>query len=305
MAQSALIVGYGSTGSRHARLLVELGCRTAVVSARKVDFSIAYPTLSDALAQESPTYVVVANATDCHFDTLSQLAQSGYRGTVLVEKPLFDRPRKTGQLPFSNTFVAYNLRFHPVIQRLKALLDGEKIISVQAYVGQYLPEWRPTTDYRKSYSANAERGGGVLRDLSHELDFLLWLFGGWERVSALGGHFSSLEICSDDVFSLMMVTAHCPVMTLQMNYFDRMTRRFILVNTDNHTIFADIATGIVSVDRENESFAVDHDFTYRAMHEAVLSDTTMTLCSLDEGINIMKLIDAAESAAKNGEWIKR
>ena len=306
MSQSvALVVGYGSIGARHARLLQGIGCRVAVVSARTVDFPTAYTSLSDAVAQENPSYVVIANATSRHYDTLMQLAEIGYQGQVLVEKPLFDKTRRLEPLPFSNTFVAYNLRFHPVIQRLNELLKGESIISVQAYVGQYLPEWRPASDYRNSYSANAEQGGGVLRDLSHELDYLQWIFGDWKRVCALGGHLSPLEITSDDVFSLMLVTERCPVMTLQMNYLDRMTRRSILVNTANHTISADLISGVVTVDREGETFVLERDYTYRAMHEALLAGSWETLCTLESGVDTMRLIEAAETAANKGEWVKQ
>lgn len=302
---NALVIGYGSIGARHVRLLTELGCRTAVVSRREVDFPVVYHGLAEALAAEYPDYVVIANETNQHYDAVSALARFGYKGTVLVEKPLFSNWVEISPLPFKNVFVAYNLRFHPVIQRLKKLSEGERILSVQAYVGQYLPDWRPTSDYRVSYSATAEQGGGVLRDLSHELDYLTWILGKWECVSALGGHFSSLEITSDDIFALMLVTPSCPILSLQMNYLDRVGRRLILINTDNHTIEADLIRGTITVDRDRESFTTERDDTYRAMHEAILSGSIGTLCSLDEGLETLRLIEAAELAARQGEWIER
>lgn len=305
MMQRVLVFGYGSIGARHARLITELGCRVSIVSRRELSAPVAYHKLSEALDIERPDYVVISNATSQHYDALLMLAKLGYTGTVLVEKPLFNRGRDLSPLPFKNTFVGYNLRFHPIIARLKGLLEGERIISVSAYVGQYLPEWRPTSDYRLSYSASAEQGGGVLRDLSHELDYLTWLLGGWERVTALGGHFSSLEITSDDVFALMLVTPACPVVTLQMNYLDRLTRRFVIVNTAEHTIKADLIKGIITVDRESESMTTERDQTYRAMHEAVISGRFDSLCSLDEGLEILHLIESAELAASNGMWVSR
>lgn len=301
----ALVIGYGSIGARHARLLAELGYRTAVVSEREVNFPATYSGLAEALVVEQPDYVVIANATNQHHGTLLILAQLGYTGTVLVEKPIFNHPLVVQPHTFKNVFVAYNLRFHPIIQRLKTLLEGERMLSVQAYVGQYLPDWRPTSDYRASYSASTEKGGGALRDLSHELDYLTWMLAGWERVSALGGHLSSLEITSDDVFALMLVTPACPIVTLQMNYLDRLARRFILINTSEHTFEADLIKGTITIDRDVESFITERDDTYRAMHEAILSGSTDNLCSLDEGLGILRLIKAAELSAKRGEWIER
>lgn len=301
----ALVVGYGSIGARHARLLMELGCHTAVVTGREVDFPVVYSNLASAVATEKPGYIVIANPTSEHYNTFSTLAQLGYRGTLLVEKPIFHCCLMVPNYSFRNVFVAYNLRFHPIIQRLKTLLRSERILSVHAYVGQYLPDWRPATDYRTSYSASLERGGGVLRDLSHELDYLIWMLGGWKRVSAIGGHFSSLDINSDDIFALMLVTQLCPVVMLQMNYLDRLARRFIIINTSKHTIEADFIRGTITVDRDSQSYTTERDYTYKAMHEEILSNNTGSLCSLEEGIETLRLIEAAEFAAKRNEWVAR
>lgn len=302
---NTLVIGYGSIGARHARILSALGCRTSVVSRRNVDFPISYNDLAAALATESPECVVIANETSLHQNTLSELARLDYQGTVLVEKPLFHQYSEMPANSFKQVFVAYNLRFHPVIQRIRALLKGEQILSAQVYVGQYLPDWRPDTDYRTGYSANAEQGGGVLRDLSHELDYLCWMLGGWRRVSAIGGHFSPLEISSDDIFMLLMVTPLCPAVSVQLNYLDRVGRRTMIINTASHTIEADLGKGTVKVDGGSASFTVERDLTYREMHEAILSGKTDAPCSLNEGLEVMRLIAAAEMAAGKQEWVNR
>lgn len=302
---TALVIGYGSIGARHARVLTGLGCSTAVVSARRVDFPRVYARLPEALACEQPGYVVIANSTDEHYSTLSALAGLGYSGIVLVEKPVFHRDMVVPANSFQRVVVGYNLRFHPIVRRLKTLLDGESVLSVHAYVGQYLPDWRPGTDYRQSYSAHTARGGGVLRDLSHELDYLTWLLGGWQRVAALGGHLSRLEIDSDDVFALLLATPRCPVVTLQLNYLDRHLRRTVIVNTARHTIEADLGRQTITVDRDYESMTSDREFTYRSMHESIVSGSTSIACSLDEGIETVRLIDAVNQAAQRGVWVDR
>lgn len=302
---NVIVIGYGSIGSRHARLLGELGHHVAVVSARPVAVPNLFPDAATAIARHKPEYVVVANATQLHRDTLSTVRGLGYTGKVLIEKPVFDRYESVPAREAHNAFVAYNLRFSPVIQRLRGILLGEKILSVYAYAGQYLPEWRPTTDYRDSYSASAARGGGVLRDLSHELDYLNWMLGGWQKVSALGGRFSSLQINSDDIFTLLMSTPACPIVAVQVNYLDRVGRRFIIVNTDRHTIEADLISGTLQVDRDREVFMSERDGTYRTMHAALLAGDTASLCSIAEGLNTLKLIDAAERSALRAEWVNQ
>lgn len=299
------MVGYGSIGARHARLLTELGCPTAIVSGRQVDFPVVYSGLVSALAGYCPDYVVIANSTSLHHDTLVELAAAGFSGRVLVEKPLFDLCKPVPLASFQSISVAYNLRFHPVIQRLRALVAAETVLSVHAYVGQYLPDWRPGTDYRHSYSASARQGGGALRDLSHEFDYLGWLFGNWRAVTALGGHVSSLEIDSDDLFVLLMQTNRCPVVSVQVSYLDRIARRRIVVNTDRHTIEVDLVGGTVVVDREIETFAVERDQTYREMHRAILNKDVTMLCTVEEGVATLQLIEAAERANQRKEWAIR
>jgi len=300
-----LVIGYGSMGSRHTRVLTNLGCKVSVLSKRVVEFEPCYDNLKIALKEEQPDYVVITNKTVEHYSTLLELSRLGYKGIVLVEKPLFHTLLQINVDQFKAVFVAYNMRFNPLIQKLRNFLKKEKVLSVQAYVGQYLPSWRPERDYRLSYSANKVEGGGVLRDLSHELDFITWIFGGWSSVTALGGHFSHLEIDSDDIFSIMGVTTECPIVTVQLNYLDRVTHREILINTEQHVVEVDFLQQTISIDDQVEKFDVERDLTYRLQHQAVLKEDYKYLCSIDDGIEVLKLIDAIESSAcfKKRIWV--
>jgi predicted dehydrogenase len=301
----ALVMGFGSIGMRHARILAELGCDVAVLSRRAVDHPKRFSELDKALSSHAPDYVVIANATHEHHDALERLAAAGYRGNVLVEKPLFDHVRPVPSNSFQRVSVAYNLRFHPLIRRVQELLDQRRIISAQAYAGQYLPEWRPSTNYRMSYSADEQRGGGVLRDLSHELDYITWMMGGWTGVSARGGHFSSLEISSDDVFALLMSTQRCPIVSVQMNYLDRKGRREVVVNCDDTTIAVDLVRSEIQVGRHVETIEVPRDASYRLMHQALLAGDFGTACSLPDAIDTMSLIEAATVSAQQNLWVTR
>ncbi|MBU5615224.1 Gfo/Idh/MocA family protein [Geomonas azotofigens] len=299
----ALIVGYGSIGSRHARILAELGCDVSVISSRLIADYRRFSTIFESISGFDPDYVVVANETAKHHLALCELAEAGFVGKVLVEKPLFHEQKQMPQHRFANVYVAYNLRFHPLLQKLRLLLEGETVISVQAYVGQYLPGWRPDRDYRDGYSASGSAGGGVLRDLSHELDYLNWLLGGWQQLTALGGHYSELEIDSDDVFAVMLTTARCPVVTVQLNYLDRLTRREMVINTRQHTIGIDFIKGELVVDDVRQQFSAERDHTYREMHRSVLEGPTDFLCTLEEGLDVVRMVTAAERAVTERRWI--
>jgi len=199
----------------------------------------------------------------------------------------------------NDTFVGYNMRFHPIIQRIKKELSGSSIISAHVYSGQYLPEWRQERDYRHSYSAQRKKGGGVLRDLSHELDYINWIFDGWNNVKAMGGQVSHLNIRSDDVYGILISTARCPVASIQLSYVDRSFSRTIRVNTYSKTLFADVMEGKIFIDGVlEEKYDVDINSTYEMEHKALLDKKESLLrrmCTFEEGLEVMELISEVES----------
>ena len=302
----ALVIGYGSIGMRHTEVLKSLGCIVSIVSNRKLNIERCFSNISDAINKEKPEYIVVANKTNEHINTLIELQKIGFKGNILIEKPLSHNLLEIPEKNFKNVFVAYNMRFNPLLQRLFHELEGERVISSQAYVGQYLPDWRPKRDYRKSYSSKKLEGGGVLRDLSHELDFMCWLFGGWKRVAAIGGHYSELEIDSDDVFGIMLETINCPLSLVQLNYLDRFSRRHIIVNTCNHVFEIDFIKKTFQKDNNVIASDFDRNDSFLMQHKAVMENDYKYLCKFDSGKDILRLIIAAEKSAykENNNWIR-
>ena len=298
-----LVIGYGSIGARHIEILKEMGFEVSVLTQQKGLPERTFHSLKDALSFNSPDYVIIANKTYEHYSSLSDLAEMGFDGPVLVEKPLFHQIHNPPQNKFKDVWVGYNLRFHPLIQKLRRIIEKEPAITVHVVAGQYLPHWRPATDYRSSYSASRQEGGGVLRDLSHELDYVTWLFGPWKQITALGGHFSSLEIDSDDVFSIMMSGDNCPIVNIQINYLERFPRRELLINTANNSIKLDLIEGKFQINSKVDQEKFERNYTYRAQHEAVINQSMGSLCSLEEGMNQVRLIHLVEQAVKEEGWV--
>ena len=93
--------------------------------------------------------------------------------------------------------VGYNLRCFPSLSRFRDLIHEDlfgKPLSVRCEIGQYLPDWRPTSDYRAGVSARSDLGGGALMELSHEIDYLSWIFGDVEWVSSWVGNVSNWRL---------------------------------------------------------------------------------------------------------------
>jgi predicted dehydrogenase len=301
----ALVVGQGSIGHRHARMLAGLGCDVAVVSRRNGNEYQTYSDLGEALERENPAYVVIANETSRHKATADALAAAGFTGTVLVEKPLFDRRFPLPKSNFKKSAVAYNLRFHPIFLTLKDKLAGRQVLAVEAYVGQWLPDWRPGTDHRASYSSHAAMGGGVLRDLSHELDLIWWLFGPWSRIAALGGRRADVTVDSDDVWSVLFELESGAAATLHLNYLDRPGRRRLVVLTADTTFVADLSASTLTINGETTRFEIDRDDTYRAEHRAMIADGPGEPCTLAEGLAVLDTVAAIEHAASTRAFIVR
>ncbi|MBD2844516.1 Gfo/Idh/MocA family oxidoreductase [Paenibacillus sp. IB182496] len=302
----ALVIGLGSIGRRHARILARIGCDVAAVSRSQAGTPGVYGNIGAAMRYWAPAYAVVATPTSAHGSALRELREAGYDGPVLVEKPLFAQP---GELPpeqLEGVHVGYNLRFHPLLRQLRWRLRHQRVLTATLYVGQHLPHWRER-DYRTCYSASRAQGGGVLRDLSHELDYACWLFGPWRALTARGGHYSGLEIDSDDVYGLMAETARCPLLQLHLNYLDRRARRFLLVHTEAHTYALDLIRGELQIDRDatiNCGGTGTMEGTYAAQHRAMLRGGR-GVCTAAQAAETVHMIEAAERAAAERRWVKR
>jgi predicted dehydrogenase len=304
----AVILGYGSIGQRHTRILQEMGMEVGIVSKHAVPAPQIVSELSVALDRFQPTYVVIANETAGHLSALRELETAGYCGKVLVEKPLF---HKTHDLHKRNTFnklkvfVGYNLRFHPLLIRLQGLLKNRKIYSVNVYVGQHLSTWRVGREHKFSYSSHKDKGGGVLRDLSHEIDYVIWLFGRCQTLTSNVGTFGDLRIDSEDTAAVLMRTYSCASVSVEMNYLDRIGQRTLTVNAEGGTYRLDWMAGTLTGTDVSENVSIDRDFTYKALHRTIIESSfdDVKLCGLEQGLEVLRTIEAVEASNKERTWI--
>jgi predicted dehydrogenase/RimJ/RimL family protein N-acetyltransferase len=171
----------------------------------------------------------VASPSSEHFAHARAAIELGV--PVLVEKPLALDTAHAAELDWlaqeraTMLSVAMNLREHPGVRGLSRLVaEGAvgNVLRASAWCGSWLPGWRPASDYRQSYSARGELGGGVLLDVAvHELDYLLWLVGPARSVSALARHVSELETDVEDVALIAMELVSGAVAEVAVDYFDR------------------------------------------------------------------------------------
>ncbi len=329
MLERLLIVGLGSIGVRHLRVIRALVPGVQVIALRHrtdagarhagVDHSVT--SVSEAL-KFSPQAAVIANPASLHLDVAAPLAHAGLH--LLVEKPLSISTDgvsgliETCRIRGLTLMTAYNLRFSPSLQRFRDLIQGKRVgsvLSVRAEVGQFLPSWRPEADYRKAVSAQASLGGGVLLELSHEIDYLRWLFGEIEWVSAIQRKQSGLEIDVEDTAHLILGFAAesgvTPVMAaLNMDCIRHDTTRMCTVIGERGSLRWNAATGSVEVfDQGGTAWEIlfrhegQRDDTYVAEWRHFLScvsDGASPVVSGQDGLSVIRVIEAARQSSKGG-----
>lgn len=305
-----LVIGFGSIGARHARVARGDGHNVTVVSRRNA--ADAFPcrqSIAEAVGDGQVfDCAIVASETGRHLLDLETLVASGFTGRILVEKPVFAASSDAHAIPASaqdNIRVAYNLRFHPLLIDLRERLqNGARVLNVVVHVGQDLHQWRTGRPIEQTYSSQKSGGGGVLRDLSHELDYLIWMLGPWRSVCATGGRVGDLPGDADDCWGILLHFDSGAMVTLALDYFCRRPVRTVVANTSQDTIHLDLVRGVRTDTSGETRLDIDRDFTYQAQLRALLAGES-SLCNFDQGVAVLGLIEAIEESAASGLVVLR
>ena len=304
-----LLIGFGSIGSRHYTLLSENPRVKTIDIVSKSKVGALCGSLTELNDTELSRYDLffICSETSLHEHQLQYIDQRVINKVILVEKPLYSE--QSNYKATNKVLVTYNLRFHPVIQKLKLILEREKLLSFSVSSGQYLPTWRPSQDYKLSYSSDINRGGGVLRDLSHEIDYTFYLCGEIKLQSAMASSHSHLQLKSDDICTILATNDHNAHIQIQMDYLSFRPKREIEIQTDKITVSANLISNEISVyysDGKKEEFIfgeLNRNFTYLAMHGDILDNSGANVTSFIEANQIMQLINNITDNFMDKSWI--
>ncbi|MFA5462068.1 MAG: Gfo/Idh/MocA family oxidoreductase, partial [Sulfurimonas sp.] len=150
-------------------------------------------------------------------------------------------------------------------------------------------------DYKKSYSAKKKGGGGVLLDLSHEIDYVQWLCGNMEEIKSYQVRISDLEITSDDLTMLIGKTNKNVFVNISIDYISKLTHRRVVVETFQNSYELDFITSkLVKRNKlgleEVYSFAsLERNTMFEKMHLDILNKQK-TICTFEEGLKVMNTI---------------
>ncbi|MBI4731597.1 MAG: Gfo/Idh/MocA family oxidoreductase, partial [Chloroflexi bacterium] len=281
-----------------------------------------FPDFKPALV-EKPDAVYVCTPTNLHIPTALRAAHAGCH--LFIEKPLSHNLQQVDELVEVverrglTAVVGYQMRFHPALQRLHALVQEKKmgrILSVHAEIGEYLPGWHTYEDYRQMYASRKDLGGGVILSQIHEMDYLHWFFGPPQSVYALGGHLSRLEVDVEDTADILMeirVDSRPVPVSLHEDYLQRPPSRGCTVIGDAGKIILDFPAASLTVfDGEGQQVeqVVFQDFQRNQMFldethyflEALQGKST-PLVSLQDGVQSLRMALAARESLETGKVI--
>jgi len=288
--------------------------------------------LTEALKKHKPDAVVVANPTSLHLDVAIPAAEAGCH--ILLEKPVshsldrLDELQKAAEKNGSKILVGFQFRYHPTLNKARELIQAGalgKVLTVHAHWGEYLPNWHPWEDYRQSYAARADLGGGVIVTLTHPLDYLRFLLGDVDSLWSFNEHLSPLELDVDDVAEIGLKFSNGAIGGVHINYFQRPPVHHLEIVGTSGTLRWDNADGILYLYKMPAEFG-----SYSASPPAPAIETfppplgfernqlfisqtkhfielvrgeVQPVCSLNDGVCVMKLTTAVQESRRSGRLI--
>lgn len=331
MIKRILIVGLGSIGRRHLRLARQLFPIADIKVLRRQmtddipEYSSGCLSSIEEAIKFSPQIGIIANPAPFHVGIAQALAEIGVN--LLIEKPLaasmdgVERLVNTSRLMNTVLTTGYNLRFLPSIQTFRDFLDKDiigRVLSVRCECGQFLPLWRPDDDYQKGVSANSNLGGGALLELSHELDYLRWIFGEVSWVKASLSRQSELAIDVEDSVHLILgfeTTGKSQqlVASVSLDFIRHDSTRVCTAIGENGSLRWNGLTGDVELFEKGSlrwspvfSHSHERDDSYLAEWTNFIDciyGYDVPLVSGEDGIMVLKIIEAVRTSSESGKQV--
>jgi len=319
-----LVISLGSIGKRHLANLQQLDNQAKIIVLRhqKVNEDFGYSNvievnnMQDAL-NFKPTVAIIASPAVFHIEQALILLDHNIH--LFIEKPLAQSLDDVKHLccvakeKSLVVMVGYVLRFSPMLKKIKSLLEmGEvgDIINISAHCGQYLPDWRPDQDYRQTVSAKKELGGGVLLELSHEFDYLRWMFGDINAVVSDVINTNTLEINVEDSVNVLMKFDQGFFGFVHLNFLEKKAHRTLTINGLNGNIYCDWVNHTIDINTINTKKTLDLSQDRNNLYLEELSyflncinSNKPSPITLDDGMEVIKIVESIKQSSNDKKWI--
>lgn len=313
-----LVIGSGSMARRHIDNLNRLFPDSLVASLsfskkqetlKKINTDVVFKSFQEGL-DFKPNFVIEASPSPFHLENACKFLSENI--PVLIEKPLcsnledFENFKTIFFDKRSIIEVGYCLRYQEAALKFKELLEEThsfgRILSVKVEVGQYLPDWRPGFDYRQSVSANKALGGGVLLELSHELDYLNWFFGKSQSVFCKTLNSGLLGTDVEETADAILMRDNGPVINVHMDFLQRKAHRSCKVITEKGTLIWNLLENQITLEGKDNNLEIlfyEPDYNRNDMFLSMLerfkklaNGELTPLVSIEDSLNVMSLVNS-------------
>ncbi len=330
----AVVVGSGSAGRRHLTTLRTLLPDAELVVVRRPDSTtpldvpaeqraLVVDSLDAALATGPVDLGVVASPAPFHVGHTASLVRAGVP-TVLLEKPLATSAAAAAPLDELATgatriVVGYHLRWSDTAPALRTLVHEGTVGRVRSFglhSAQHLSDWRPWARTEDTVSGRADLGGGILLEISHELDGLRWLLaaehGEVATVAAtLRFDGAPTDGAVDTVADLDVRLADGTPGTVHLDMVTPQHDRRWWVRGESGELHADLRSGRIERLGPDGSVTVlveraepgERDRAELRLVEhtlAVRAGASTPACTVHDGLEVLRVVDAARRSHETG-----
>jgi hypothetical protein len=240
---------------------------------------------------------------------------------LLIEKPLSNSSEGIDSLLELETNTAavclmgYVLRHDPCAGVFRKLLNDGRLgqhIHARIECASYLPEWRPDQSYKKSVSALAELGGGVLLELSHELDYIVWLLGDIRNVIGRMNKSGILGIEVEDSVDIILENSNGLPISVHLDFNRRSSTRSFTVYGEKGELVWNLLNGTIEWCEAGCSVAVEHTVTregsvYLTQMQHFLDcieNNAIPFIELRDGYKVLRLIESIRISNETGQEVR-
>ena len=323
-----LVVGCGSIGERHIRNLIDISNHSIIAfdtSKERLDvikerFNVETCDNIERCFDCGIDAVIVCTPPRTHIQIADQAIAHGAH--VFIEKPISDRLDNLGELIEKATnnqkiiLVGYCFRFSEGLKMVKSFIDSDKfgrILSIKSEFGQYLPDWRPWQNYKQSYTAKKELGGGIILDGSHEIDYLYWLVGDVREVVCFAGIISDLEVETEDTAEILLRFSNGAIGEIHLDFTQRAYSRNCKIIGEKGTLIWNFGEHKVSLyladSKEWNTYNVDADVNLMYIEEIkhflqCIDGLSTPIIDAIQGKRVLEIALAAKESSEKGVVIQ-
>lgn len=251
-----IIFGFGSIGRKHSEILLKNYRHDLYLFRSKKECVINELGIKELHSWNEVKAIhanvaFITNPTFLHIETALKCASLGMH--LFIEKPLSDNLNGINALNSLcrknklTCYTAYCLRFHPVINKIRELLKNKRIYHAKITCSSDLCDWRKNKQFQKCYSRYKKMGGGVILDLSHELDYILYLFGNIKEINGVYHKASDVTVDSEDIADMILTMDKAFYINLHINFLSKLVKREIIIDFKGGYIYGDLINNSVQI----------------------------------------------------------